>query len=480
LSVVLFEMASSNQYQEMDCDKTDSHNDFQHSDCECSNRQKDNVDGSETGRDSQKVIIIGAGPVGLWTAIQIKQRSNNIQVKIYEKYRVYQRIHGLKINTANLHSPHNGQKLKEWIKDLQKGSDQTKTAFISTKDLEDKLLEVAKDLGIEIVYEAINTEERLDALSDECDILIGADGSHSFVRETAFADIQLKKKDLKFIIELKFQIHSGVETESGNLLFDKVKELYPTEKILNFLVEEHIGETRDGGKTKPATLRLFVDQTTYDQLGEVSFKKPKLLKDDWNTLPIKVKEDILKWFAVKQLTEKVINFQPEDCAITKLTISAYRSAKVYENKESRNVVLIGDAAGGVPYFKALNIALKTSTSLADHLLKFFQDHNNNKHLEEYCNYYTKVITKQISEASIKTTALNQVDKFVKISNKVPWQVNKWGVTNKKRIEQIEKHIEMFITGGIQVLNYEKEGCKCGHHQPVDTLMQKAKKMVTRN
>lgn len=411
----------------------------------------------------KKVTIIGAGPVGLWTAIQIKQqdKEGNIGVKIFEKYKEYQRKHGLHIDTANLQSEYNTPQLTNWIKSLQKNSNASKVVFVSTKELEDKLLELAKSLDIEVVYEAVNTKEKMDEVADDCDILIGADGSHSFVRETVFSDLELVKKDLKFIIELKFQLKC--KSEEKNLMFDKVRELYPTEKVLNFLAEEHISDRNsETTNKKQSTLRFFVDEKTYTALGEVSFKNPKNLKKDWEQLPQKLKDDILKWFAIKQMCDKQLEIDPQDCAITKLTISAYRSAKVFKIENNRKYLLVGDSAGGVPYFKALNIALKTSKTMVNHIIKLFQ--GDKESLSKYEEYYIKLISKEIFKAKVKTTTLNQVNTFVKISNKVPWQVNKWDWGDRQKIESRSRHIQEYILGKAEHQDYSK-ACNCGHHEP---------------
>jgi len=420
--------------------------------------------------DRPRVTIIGAGPVGLWTAVQIKQQDETIAVKIFEKHEEYQRVHGLRLNIQNLQSPHNGEHLVSWIQSLQNVSSDSKTIFVSTKELEDKLLEVATSLGVEIVYEAVNTTERLKELAETSNILVGADGSKSFVRETAFADSELKTKDFKFIIELKFQFQS--EASNNNLMFDKVKELYPTEKLLNFLAEEQICEKINQGTNKrQSTLRFFVDEETYTNLGIVTFKNPKNLKNHWSELPKKLQDDILAWFAAKQMTKKLLDFKPEECAISKLTISAYRSPKVYQSENSMNYILVGDSAGGVPYFKALNIALKSSSTLANHVIKFLKDDKDSKdELVKYEEFYTKLIRKEITRAEWKTVALNQVDKFVKISSKVPWQVNKWGRSDQKRMKNIGLHIQEFILGKAINLDYNIKDCQCEHHQPVESFL----------
>lgn len=46
----------------------------------------------------KEIVIVGAGPFGLWTAIQIKKRNPDTSVTIYERYEKYQRSHVLRLD----------------------------------------------------------------------------------------------------------------------------------------------------------------------------------------------------------------------------------------------------------------------------------------------------------------------------------------------------------------------------------------------
>ena len=57
------------------------------------------TDGTELNPD---VVIVGAGPVGLWTAVQIKLLRPHNTVLILEKYKEYQRKHLLRLKQASM------------------------------------------------------------------------------------------------------------------------------------------------------------------------------------------------------------------------------------------------------------------------------------------------------------------------------------------------------------------------------------------
>lgn len=47
---------------------------------------------------SFECVIVGSGPVGLWSAIQILKRTPTASVTLYEKHSTYQRSHVLRLD----------------------------------------------------------------------------------------------------------------------------------------------------------------------------------------------------------------------------------------------------------------------------------------------------------------------------------------------------------------------------------------------
>jgi 2-polyprenyl-6-methoxyphenol hydroxylase-like FAD-dependent oxidoreductase len=53
-------------------------------------------------RPDSPIVIVGGGPVGLWTAIQLKKRCPESHIVVYEKYLSYRRSHVLSIDRNSL------------------------------------------------------------------------------------------------------------------------------------------------------------------------------------------------------------------------------------------------------------------------------------------------------------------------------------------------------------------------------------------
>lgn len=103
-------------------------------------------------------VVVGGGPVGLWTAVQAKIRNKNANIVIFEKHEEYQRKHVLKISKSSLKGAPKHPKLDPIIKEF------TAHPMIRTSVIEGKLKKLAQELGIEIRHEAMDkTSYRTDA-----------------------------------------------------------------------------------------------------------------------------------------------------------------------------------------------------------------------------------------------------------------------------------------------------------------------------
>ncbi len=146
-----------------------------------------------TGQELKKppsVLIIGGGPAGLATAIEA--RRSGCPVTIVEKRNAYSRPQDLFLFDDSL------QLLKKWqvappelqVADLGDG---TLIGTIAINHLEEQLEKRAKELGVKKIkgkfhglqgtQTALITIPKSGELALRYDILVGADGSHSSVRE---------------------------------------------------------------------------------------------------------------------------------------------------------------------------------------------------------------------------------------------------------------------------------------------------------
>lgn len=367
------------------------------------------------------VVIVGGGPVGLWTAIQTKKRNPDAQIKIYERYTEYQRSHVLKLENLSmlLYGKTSEDPLeKQFYEDVTgkslKNAFQraTGSVYIKTNDLEAALKRYAQGVGVDITYETVSDTQTVMDKHPECKTFIAADGAHSRIRQELLGDEAVKDYPLQHVVEVKYQAKAGAKPLD-------LKGNYKTNKLTKNMVFEYVGREKDG--IVPITLRFFVDKKTYDDLPEASFKKPLLLSDGQD-IPEQLAQDIKTYMNVRK--DKAAEEYVEGSAkVTGLTLSLYAARKFAVHKEDKNWFLVGDAAMGVPYFRALNSGLIIGSQLSFIVTR---DYLSEKNKARAFNFIRPLdVAWEFTVARLKDVGLNLYDEFRQVSGTVPWETVKW-------------------------------------------------------
>ena len=146
------------------------------------------------------IIIIGAGPVGLWTACECKLRNPADDVIVLERYPSYQRRHTIKLINSSLllyskttNSPEKQKLLQALLSQSSTWSSWRKpldSHFIRTSHLETALKEYATSLGVVIQYTPVSSQAHLLSLFPTPELVICADGAHSKLRTECFGHVE--------------------------------------------------------------------------------------------------------------------------------------------------------------------------------------------------------------------------------------------------------------------------------------------------
>jgi 2-polyprenyl-6-methoxyphenol hydroxylase-like FAD-dependent oxidoreductase len=367
------------------------------------------------------VVIVGAGPVGLWTAIQIKKRNPHMDVKLYERYTTYQRSHVLRLEHLsmllygkNSHNPHE----KAFYHDMtgknliQLFQSAAGAVFVRTNDLEGALKRFAHGLGIETIYSAVEDPELLMQAHPDCRTFIAADGAHSKMRNALLGTEAVKHYPLQYVAEVKYQTHGP----AGHL--DFLDESYKTNKLLSHMAFEYIGKEKDGAT--PVTLRFFIDEKTYAALPKASFKEPLHLGDP--AIPPPFSGDIRTYMNVRQRIAGE-NYMEGSGKVTKLILSLYAAERFAVEKNGRSWFFVGDSAMGVPYFRALNSGLIIGSQLGFIVTRDFLSQDSKVRAFNACRPLD--VAWEFTAARGKNLALNLYDQFRRTSATIPWQANRW-------------------------------------------------------
>lgn len=368
-----------------------------------------------------EIVIVGAGPVGLWLAINLKKNRPGQDVFVYERNQVYERSHVLRLRNlaTTLYAKHDGsERENKFYKEIL-GRSLTQAfiraagyQFIRTNELEDALKSYATDLGVKIIYEKIDNPRDAEQRHPHCRHFVAADGARSPLREDLMGkDLTglnaTKEYPLRYVAEVKYQAAGRPEK------LDVFGGQYKANKLLPHTVFEYVGREKEG--ITPVTLRAFLDRGTYDLIPEATFRKPLSL--DTEELPDSLHETISTYMETRRLVaaEKAL---ADSVKITKLMLSMYAARRFAIMHEDKSWFLAGDSAMGVPYFRALNSGFFVSSQLARILSTGLSPETK---VKAYNAVRPLDVAWEFTAARSKDLLLQAYQDFSKISSEAPWE-----------------------------------------------------------
>ena len=361
-----------------------------------------------------EIVIIGAGPVGLWTAIQTKLQCTNIHVIVYEKHREYQRSHVVSVNPeCFIDCKYNADLYICLERVLHKST-------INIKCLEIEFKQVAEKLGIQFVYKAVTDIRDLHKSHPTASLIICADGAKSKCREQVFGNEYLFNEQLLYACEVAYT------TENKTRKLKPILEAYPTWKLTSCIVHEYIQlqSSQSSQSGSKVTLRFLVDSVTFASIKHATFKNPIHL----SKLPAHLLNNINTWMKIRhKCTGEIVT---GEISVSSFMLGAFASKKCFQHINDKcTVVLVGDACCGVPFFRSLNNGLMCATKLSICIQNYTENEQNHaiilcsfKSYERYV-WIGSLIEKLV--AVLHAVVVWLLTFWIKISAIVPWQINRW-------------------------------------------------------
>ena len=203
---------------------------------------------------------------------------------------------------------------------------------------------------------------------------MAGDGANSTMRAALLGKDCLEKHDLQYVVELKYE-------ETGASGRFNTAQAWQYNRSLHHTAMDYVGKKRNG--RTPVTLRLLVKGETYRALPEMTFARPHDL--DTGGLPAAVEADIRTYLAMRE-DEFGTSLVAGSAKLSKLVLSMYAASRFAVKHGDAAWFLVGDAALGVPYFRALNSGMMLGSRLAQilanrntlstaHLDKKIRDYN---------------------------------------------------------------------------------------------------------
>lgn len=342
----------------------------------------------EVKEDSPDVVIVGAGPVGLWIALELEAKIPGLKILLYEKNKKYTRPQPLRLSYARVSG--NAEVKTALDETAAKGNaemDEKKgNISIPIQDLEANFLACVKTHpNIRIEYQAVASGEALKQAYPHCPFFIGTDGHRSTIRKTVFGVDQdhLPKENLQHMIELKYQVEGkaveisefyylAIQTSLGGCVADHEHIKYDSEK-----------------KRSEVTQRFLVDAKTFNdpRLAAAKAADPLRVTQD---LPESLRtaiavclngrsEPILVPRKNPRIQDRRIK-EDKDVPgprLNKTILHVYKNEASYQveeeaGREQRVWFLGGDAVIGLSFMKGLNAGLESGSKLADLIAEHFR------------------------------------------------------------------------------------------------------------
>lgn len=312
----------------------------------------------------------------------------------------------------------------------------------------EQLKELIKDAGIRIEKAPADQKDRLRPFFESL--------NERYPETQQFLPIAIQKmareklqnqQDLQYIAELKYEVKG--KAQPVNYVFDG----YPAQKLLNSVIFEYVGKPKYIKKSNTfvtkITIRVITGEKVFNQLKDkATFKTPMRLDDP--DLPKSLKKTFSAWLNLREqeyinksifgknsrwwtTVENPNDRQNEQITVTKL--QKYRSEEVVSEVDGRIWCLVGDAAGGVPFFRSLNgLGLPGSSKLAKVIAKVIDsielDSNENSAIDgkpfmQYAAFAKEISDWELSVATSKSYSIESYKAWVYLSRLVPWQINKF-------------------------------------------------------
>jgi hypothetical protein len=354
------------------------------------------------------VVIVGAGPVGLVTAIELKTRDPNCTVLIVEKHPEYTRKQSLRLDYLLL--SRNLLIKKELDKAIAIGNAKLSTETKSSIDIPIQVLEkclqnCAKELKIKTEYKQISSVDELEASYPNCKMMIAADGSRSVIRKSLFGEDTSNRPttSLQYMIELKYEAEGDCKKlapELYNFLQLRLRGFLADKEYIKYNPNTNISEI---------TQRFLVDKETYEDEALVNAKAGSPLKLT-QRIPYYLRSAIAIWLnargdkiVVPSLNPKLN--KPNELTVRKGSLGPCLNKtilEVYKSKQSHRKqqgnkpswFLVGDSLMGLSFMKGATAGIACGMQFAE---KFSSGISEDKLCKEYHQFTNDLFEQKIAE-----------------------------------------------------------------------------------
>jgi 2-polyprenyl-6-methoxyphenol hydroxylase-like FAD-dependent oxidoreductase len=329
-----------------------------------------------------RLAIIGGGPVGLWTALSLVLSNKRAEVIVFEKRAEYQRSHALRIAKMGFSG------MVEQMRGLaEEFYPRTKTSVV-----EETLREKCLAAGVRIEQRLVEADE-LETLQSTFDLVICADGARSAARKR-ICDTEEEGEFLvdrtlgSGLLQVKFHACGKLES-SGNSAWAQLMRNVDLESQL-FQVLPSKYEPKDD--VTPVTMFSLIDGNQETDLSHLTTKHAVSLERLHSLLGDGKSSTLCA--DVRRIVEGVApnGIVADSLKISILPARYYVSSRILSQTDS--ILLLGDAAMGLPLEKGLGFGWRSS----NHLVALLQHYGERFSIRDICIAYQSFFKELSAEA----------------------------------------------------------------------------------
>ncbi|WP_454781888.1 hypothetical protein [Legionella sp. WA2022007384] len=282
------------------------------------------------------IIFIGSGPIGLLGAIQLKLQCPEKEILMFEKYEIPTRNHAMYVEQSSFAEMDRSKGFGEVLDSIP--------SKVIISDLEKKLREYATSIGIKIQYQEVKDFDELQKQYPDTNYFVGSGGLRGIIHPQVFNGEDQINEPLRYAVEVKYKAVGATRS------LNKITEVPGVLAYTKNLVSEYVGHLKDG--QTPISLRIFIDEPTYQAMKEATFKAPYTLADK-GKIPRNLFETINTYLKGRHhLAGETI--EDNSLKISTITLSLYASKDFCKQIDGKTIFQIGEEGFACPFYRSFN------------------------------------------------------------------------------------------------------------------------------
>lgn len=299
----------------------------------------------------REAVIIGGGLIGLYLAVQLRQKNFDGIITIYEKHKEKSFNYNLTLPT-----------LKECDSMNSIIAEKQKLKVVCAKDYYEALMTIIKKLdNIYIRYYEVDSLDLIFTLHVN-PFIFACDGAYSFTRR-AITNASPVVKNIFSILQFNYKVTSSKKPIKKMNVGDKLKIQKHLENVFRF-IEETVNEDS-------IEVKVFVDDIVYALLSHFSLTAPGKLEDLKSMTDLKALEvsEAIQYYIKFRSFHNNEEFVKDSFLIASLKLNSYRSNKFTAKVDNQKIYLVGDSAMGIPFESNFGNGMIAANKVTDLLMK---------------------------------------------------------------------------------------------------------------